>query len=799
VTNKKLVYELAAVRDPRSGQAVKQFSREILSEYAKIKKQTPGLGDQAKELAATARQAFSTARKTFRTFKDFEDAKVKVAEDAQRAIQETIAEGHKQGVATMENSLAISVEMSKAAAAEIEQINKRQTRFLNRESGLRTQKEIAEQRKQEAEGRRSLAKRLADFKKAKAEERRIAKKAADDMRRAEERAHAAAEADVSRRREFANSANEYFNRFDDQLGRALDGVGRVSRGFVALGLVGEDSLQELTDGLLTMQGAFDVISGGASVIMGMQKAMQAYAVATQFAAAAQQTLAATAPGGGGSRGRKGGSRRGGGSSAALTGAAAIAANQFVPAITGSGALAAAGATFTVGSAAALATSVFDSGRGYLDYASGRSRNVGVRSGSISDIFNRNIVNPAAGMFDEFTGNTDTAAAQARISSRKVAKMEEEVKAVIAQRLAIEEKINEQYEAREGILSKMRSFHETIMDLQLSEADNSEKRVLLAKHVHDYENRIAAVRERMDSLTDANEGQRASLLEREASLAGRLRDITKERFEVERDIIKEKAAGAAKAQQAAERELDTIKQRTKAARDSLLSSEVRFGLMSDEDQTEILGLLQKGRSGKRLDVDELRKLQGLGSKEATEIVNRQALARAGGLFQPQSAALESIERQRAKLQLEEARVLRGARGDFDEDGNRIGLRLGIRGSNALDGIAGRRQRLNAQEARIRAQMAGEQRLRDSVFGRERRELDALAGRQNKVEARIQHQISVQAKFDQTAEAIGDAMVERLMQQMQPFVNRIHSQMATHDEQIAGLLRVRRQTIPGQGGF
>ncbi len=488
MAERKVTFEFGAQVDSRAKQVIQQFSADIATAQERVNKSAKPDHSNLQSIREFSNERRRIERATVEAMVLFRKmAKEKGIED--------------------EKALAAGVmAIAKDAKSRLQALERAQSGYLRRESGLRLQQELAAQRQSEQAARVSLQRRLGDYKRAKAEEAKAAKDAAAQSdsyssgRIARNRAmipttqlsidQGPSAGPIQSPRAIA--AREMREQFSE-LGES---VMRVARGITLLGLVGEKDINKIKDALMGTQAAFDIFGGSLKVVSKLERAWSAYNKMILAGKAAQDAYNASAAVGaaiqaGGSlaagRGnvaRGAGSAAGGMGMAVGTGLAAGGAGGLagwlttnIRGIFGTAARTVATPANYLRATAAGTTTVAGTGlRGMLGSTAGRLGFSGAASASplgaglagsrAIPILGQMIGAGAAGysvgsaLSSVSTAPIGTVVGRnfgAMKSTKDTAKMEKATELALQMRLGIENQINDKLAAREGIEQRMQGM------------------------------------------------------------------------------------------------------------------------------------------------------------------------------------------------------------------------------------------------------------------------------------------------------------------------------------------------------
>jgi hypothetical protein len=477
--------------------------------------------------------------------------------------------------------------------------------------------------------------------------------------KAEEREHEKAtnarEAEIERTKSGLESAEGKYQSLQDQIRGANretvanlaelgSSVMQAARGFTVLGLAGEEEMEKIVKGLLKIQGAFDIVSGGIQIWVKMQSIIEATRKSVLATAAAETALAeatklraaAQALGGvaGGAAGAAGSSAVGSAVGGAAVGAGGMGAagllGRFAKASLGKvGGLAGAGAgLFAVGSGVGMG----------LDYFSGD----GYSRGGFGEKIGTGFVGPMAlGRGDQFLNRT-TGFGDSPF--RGLADSEDAfIKADKARQRMLEIQQNQRNQVNQAIPGLQQGFaanrvgaQQTLSaDLaeierrggQFGRQSSADVQKRLSEEILTTERQIAQVRETSSQTAAHQEELIKAYNEEQLALERSKRDLVVERATVARNAAEEEFRASERALKNVEDLLETQQRSLMTMQERVKSSEQRFGLMDVDQQQSALIAFRKGKSGGTLTTEELRVLQQIGSESADAIVAAQAESRA----------------------------------------------------------------------------------------------------------------------------------------------------------------------------
>lgn len=561
-----------------------------------------------------------------------------------------------------------------------------------------------------------------------------------------------------------NKSREQGRQLRETVAELSESVMRVGRGFVALGLIGEENLDKVKDAMLAAQGTFDVFSGGLKVINKLEQAWTLYARSVLAAKAAQDALNASMPklpskpgGIPGGVGATGGMLKGFATNAAGGAGGTYLAGSSIagPVISGVAA---------VGGGLMGLAGIIGSAKAAITYGIGK----GAKPGSYTDTVGGSDYNPFGWTFASKAKHT-------RDASTKALGRSEERRSEIQTRMAENEKeTNAILQDRHGIQSQILGTADKALAISLASMSNEQKIVAIDKA------RVFLEKNALGSAESQHE---------------RINHLIEQRGEAEKAIANTRVAAARVAMDAARKELDTVTSRIKAEQDALKTAEERFGMMSRGDQNEVMGLLMKARAGKQLDAGQVSKLKSLGTTEAERLASAQARNLAKGDYSGESRTLSAMDEANRRLR---SRVLDITEGKT----NRWGVNPGaprMLSKRQKEDVAATQYAIEANERRaeqIRLAAASDTAMRRSIFGEERGALSASLGQRSMIEAKISQQLTVVAKFENTAQEVAQMAVRQMLAAQAPWVAEFERRLNDSTKALGKLQDQRRQAATGR---
>jgi|GEM_PF-6174715 len=424
---------------------------------------------------------------------------------------------------------------------------------------------------------------------------------------------------------------------------SAEAVMRLSRGFVMLGLAGEENTEKMLRGLIKVQAAFDLVVGGVKVIVRAQRmwqGLQTIALAQQTAEIALRKANAVAA--------KGEAVAIGQKAAASTAAAAAGAvegavgggRRSTGTITGVGGRAVAG---MVGRAA------LGAGRWIAGAALGLGKLVGVA------VVLTEVIQGTRRAFGDTSKNAESfigalmgwrkAAADAKKSTEDLAKAEQRrsnALGMIETRVKMVE-ADAEARAKRGEIGRGRTTRDIERAADMRGMTGSGRDLFIARGeqqraLGDVWNTQSRMDEAGRKVSEAaNSGNMVTAGEARAELAkaqedavkasDRLAESAKERLRAEQEMAKVRIDAADKALKKSQEELDARKEGIKEEQNRLKSAEERFGAMTRGEQREMIRIQKKADEGGTLSVEEAKRLEGLGTRRTEAIASSTYRSRA----------------------------------------------------------------------------------------------------------------------------------------------------------------------------
>jgi len=603
-------------------------------------------------------------KRALEKFQRIEAEKVKAAEAGERAIAEAVRRAQEAGVEVGDREIAALRERI------AETVNKR----IEKLDQDLYQAKLRESERVAAYEEKQAIKHVHDLERAAEAEERARIKSASAAERASVNAYRASRAaidDSARASEaFSSKARQAFREAMTAGAELGESVMKIARGFVALSLVGEKDLDKLKDRILSMQGAFDLVSGSIQTFLKITKSIEQMRAAIIAATAAQNALNASQTAGafgglfnsaaaiGGGLAARFGLRAGASTAASSIAGTGAYAGAGAYLGTGGGVAAGGGTTAaaaglpimpvtaaTVGSLFGL-TAIGDSA--YQTVRNGQFFG-GASRGSFTDIVGGSWLNP----FGYLTaGDVRYQEYQTARGSERA----ERAKAAYAAANASRDTMAAQAAGGYGAAaSAIHAQAASSFEVRTADMSSEEKRAALVKEIADEERRVKDMRaeaakydDRLGAIRDAYEQQAVNSEQR-------ILELLHKKQQTEREIAREKKTAAEDALRTSERELENQKRMVDAKRSSLMSAAERFGLMDEEQQQQILELSRRQKRGDNLTAEELRTLQGAGVESVDKSIAEEARRRAAAagfneISHTDQQQLRQMEEQQRKLEL-----------------------------------------------------------------------------------------------------------------------------------------------------
>lgn len=446
---------------------------------------------------------------------------------------------------------------------------------------------------------------------------------------------------------------------NDGVTKAGEGVIKLGRGLATVGILQEETAEEMLRALIAVQAVVDLAKGGIEIYRGIQQAVDAYRASVVAATAAETALAAARGRTAGVTGIGGATQLAGTAGAGVAGAgvggslAPVLASlgAAITSLPGAIALAITGAV-GVGAVAANVGGSRDWLRKQVEFTpegAGGTFGLGSTWGAYS-----------AGMEDFWhlrMGGEDDYATTAR---RRALESQERTERMQAERGAGLEMFERHNAAAQGQfdfqrrMEQMRRQQELSIEQMLGGPD------------------LDTVHSRLGVAQNALQGTRQNLAQAEALPAGAMRQAEIQRasqaqiealqrvIELRKQALSLEQQASAEAIQAAkqetaeiERQLELERNKKEQAEARYMSAKERFGMQDEETQRQTIAAMHKARSGQELSREELALLRGVGTEQAGEF------ARQGATALADAAGFDSVfgEKERAAIKASADEMMR----------------------------------------------------------------------------------------------------------------------------------------------
>lgn len=646
---RELIYRIKFVEDEGSRETLQRIKREgiaVQQEVDRITSRRKSAADvEAREAKRSAdqriREEQRVAREAERTAQRTAREQAKAAREAARAQSLAAREQAQEAKKTEREQLRIARDQERAAK-ESARAQEREAKQLAaakiREEKAATRAIAAEQKQQEREAARATAQaerdaqratrtREAEAKKAAAAATREAKRAADAEVRERERVAAAWKATqqglANRAESQGATAEGARSRFRNTALEGTESLLRVSRGFVASGLVGEKDLEVLARSLVKLQAGIDIIAGGAKLWIKSAEAVKAYRQAVEAAGFAEAALVAM-------RARSAAAETAGAAGGGLRAAAARSGSGAIgSAATGAAGSAIAGRLIGGGGAAAVA-----GGGGAAAAGGGALGAAGPIGAFVAAVLAAGaalkvIWEIVTGAADDLNSWTNTIAS-AEVKVAEFARIVELGGKAVETAEKSREKLLEGLARREALIEagaplagRGLSKEQAIADSRLKFYSGPEQYRPIAFAEEEQRTRFEQIRTGMKFAASESPTERSQLFERQAELATRLVSLAEQRFQIERDLAEKTKQKAEETLKLRQEELQTIRDQLKERSERLVGAAERFGQLSPAEQARAIEAKQKAdRLGPQaLSKEERATLRGIGL-DATERAARQ---------------------------------------------------------------------------------------------------------------------------------------------------------------------------------
>ena len=435
---------------------------------------------------------------------------------------------------------------------------------------------------------------------------------------------------------------------------------QFARGLTSLGLAGEEDMEKIVQGLLRVQGAFDVVSGGIQTFVKFQQILETTRRTLLATAAAEELLAASslkrgaAQASSGAIGGVGGGFMGGvmgagGALASRLGLAGVGGTSTM--LLGAGGLALGGAAFGGSQIAEFAGAASRNGLGggaspggFMDAIAQQEINAAIllnRTFGLSGMGRYGT--PILGQFNSYVDTEGVARSSDALERQqgRTSRMEE----LIANR---RNRVNAALPELQRRFAQRASTRARNLSLDLEGMTGSdEQSARVAKEILEIEKEIASVKDAASQTQGAFMEAQKTLLQEQAALEERKRDLAEQRAQIEYNASQQTFEASRRALAVMDQRLDAQQSRLLQMQAGLRGSREAFGLRDEASQRQLLDIFKRGQSGEALNVEELRLLRGVQSQEAQDIVSKQARARASAagadvLFGRERAAIAGLE-------------------------------------------------------------------------------------------------------------------------------------------------------------
>ena len=679
---REIVFRLSVDKHPDLGSQLSGFADMVRKTYAEIGKQSavlsataggsmsgtaPGVGQASVTQTTQARVQAERASGAAVAAATGDIAEVRARVEEVRQKQELAKLNkflkEKEELATRYQEATKILEEHAAAAGDPEiaklywdTLEKARAAYYDKDADLAEKAEAEREKLMDRAMVRRL-KALQDEEKAK---ERAAKQAADEAKQqARELESLDAKYQAAQGR-IRSSKREITSTFAELGGSIM----RVTRGVTALGLAGEADMEKIVKGLLKVQGAFDIVSGGLQVwvkmqqvIEGVRKMLLATAAAEELLAAATAKRAlvqgvANATGGAGAVGGAiGGAAKNIGEMTAGTLLAKGLRSFGGKALGAAGGLAA-GAT--VGIAGGLAADFF-SGDGYSPGGFGEKVGGGFLSPSTlgrMDKWMGKKGGQGSGLtsgstFVDLVDSEDALKRQQEATTGREAMFKAQA-AVVAKELpkVVQGFANARGQRAGNLAADMGAIGRQNERFGVGGA-SAEQQARLTKEILATEREIAQVKQSAASVVGRFEEVSKAFAQEQLELEKVRRDLVVERSTMARDAAAAELESSERQLRNVEATLEGQQRTLMTMQDQLRSAKERFGLMDEDQQQLLLQDFAAAKRGDKLTPDRLRALKQLGSDEADAIVAGQAEARASAagadvLFDKEREAISKVE-------------------------------------------------------------------------------------------------------------------------------------------------------------
>jgi hypothetical protein len=224
-----------------------------------------------------------------------------------------------------------------------------------------------------------------------------------------------------------------------------------------------------------------------------------------------------------------------------------------------------------------------------------------------------------------------------------------------QRDTLAKKLNEAEKLREAILKRNAEDEKRITELNREQAVSAQTKAQAERDSLAYKLSSMTAEQRRARIVEE-----ISSIEKDSSLSAEQRakqmiQFSTQRLSVEREISAERMRSAQETLAAAKQELQTKEQQLKSAQDAALSAQERFGLLSAEEQQQLLASQKQFAAGAQgVGVEDLRKLRGFSGAMDEQIASearRRAQAAGFGAFQAEDVKrIQQLETERQQIEV-----------------------------------------------------------------------------------------------------------------------------------------------------
>lgn len=269
-SDREVIFRIRAVSHEDNEAAMRRLGDRAIAEEQRLSKSVEA--EVAKRVKTRLNEEERAAREAARIAKQ-QQREQETASKAAAKEAEKIAKQQQREQEAAQKAATRAAAKEASEAAKIAKQQQREQEVANREAA----READRQHQRHRERQRSIA----------AENRRLRQTEQAEQ----QRAAANMEANARAARSAIVSSNEAM--IESFVG-VTEGVAKVGRGFVALRLVGEKDSQAIIDGLLKIQGTFDLVTGSVQTVVRLQKGIRLMSAALAAADTVQKSSAITA-------------------------------------------------------------------------------------------------------------------------------------------------------------------------------------------------------------------------------------------------------------------------------------------------------------------------------------------------------------------------------------------------------------------------------------------------------------------------------------------------------------------------